>query len=104
MLHNEHGVAIGVGIPYPKLVSINTERLLEHNPVPQESQFPITLAIAVGLDGSGSHRIYNQGPTNSNLSTKSFIHFALKALSLIDKTGNEIWTNHSPNSPFVTSQ
>ena len=88
MLYNEHGVAIGVGIPYSKLVSITTERLLELNPVPQESQFPITLTIA---DGSGSHRIYNQAPTNSNLSTKSFILFAFKALSLIDKTGKEIW-------------
>ena len=84
------------------MVSITTERLLELNPVPQESQFPITLTIADGLDGSGSHRIYNQAPTNSNLSTKSFILFAFKALSLIDKTGKEIWTNPSPNSPFVT--
>ena len=65
MLYNEHGVAIGVGISYPKLVCITTERLSELNPVTQESQFPITLTIAEGLDGSGSHRIYNQAPTNS---------------------------------------
>ena len=102
MIHNEHGVSIGIVIPYSNLVSLTTERLLQLNPVPQEYQFPITLTIADGLDGSGSHRIYNQAPTNSNLSTKSFILFAFKALSLIDKTGKQIWTNPSPNSPFGT--
>ena len=102
MIHNEHGVSIGIGIPYSNLVSLTTERLLLLNPVPQEYQLPIILTIADGLDGSGSHRIYNQAPTNSNFSTKSFILFAFKALPLIDKTGEEIWTNPSPNSPFGT--
>ena len=53
-----------------------------------------------GLDGSGSHRIYNQVNMHPDLSTKSFILFGFKVLKIQDNSGNNIFCNNLPNSPF----
>ena len=62
-----------------------------------ESQFPLNVTIADCLDGSGSHRIYNQVNIHPDLSTNSFILFGFKLLNILD---NNISSNSFPNSPF----
>ena len=70
---NNHGYSIGVGVSYSKLLHKNIERILMIIQPVNDCQFPLTLCIADGLDGSGSHRIYNQINQNPNLHRKSYI-------------------------------
>ena len=46
------------------------------------AQYPLEIEIADGLDGSGSHRIYNQISDNPNFTNKNFLLFAFKVLSI----------------------
>ncbi|KAI6651838.1 hypothetical protein LOD99_4717 [Oopsacas minuta] len=64
------------------------------------SQYPLTVKISDGLDGSGSHCTYNQQNNNPAFSAKSFILLGFKILSIADTLGNDVFYNHSPNSPF----
>ena len=57
---NNHGYLIGVGESYSKLLHKTIERILMIIQPVNDCQFPLTLFIADGLDGLGSHRIYNQ--------------------------------------------
>ena len=54
--------------------------------------------IADELDGSGSHAIYSQEKTNTT--TKSFILFCLKPISILSSSGQILWDNDISNSPF----
>ena len=62
--------------------------------------YPLTLIISDGLDGSGSHKIYNQQHGGTSFETKNYILFAFKLLSLKDVSGQPLWDNELPNSPF----
>ena len=62
--------------------------------------FPLTLRISDGLDGSGSHQIYNQLSTITNPQSKNFLLFAFKLLSINDHLEREVWVNTIPNSHF----
>ena len=55
--------------------------------------------MADGLDGSGSHIIYNQ--ISSNTSTKNYILFCFKPISITTNSGQIAWQNPSPNSSFA---
>ena len=57
--------------------------------------------LSDGLDGSGSHKIYNQVQNHPDLSTKSFLLLAFKVIWLKDSLENTLWTNSCPNSPFA---
>ena len=65
-------------------------------------QYPIEVEIADGLDGSGSHRIYNQISNNPNFTSKNFLLFAFKVLSIKDRNSVTLWCKSLPNSPFAT--
>ena len=65
-------------------------------------QYPIEVEIADGLDGTGSHRIYNHISNNPNFTTKNLIMFAFKVLSIKDRNSTTLWYNKLPNSPFTT--
>ena len=55
--------------------------------------------IADGLDGSGSHTVYNQTITNTE--TKSFILFCFRPIQITSCSGSILWKNLNPNSPFT---
>ena len=58
----------------------------------------MTFRIADGLDGSGSHTVYNQLSTNTE--TKCFILYCFKPIQITSCSGTLLWKNNSPNSPF----
>ena len=59
----------------------------------------LKIRISDGLDGSGCHRVYQQA-THPEISTKSFILFGFKVISISDIENKLIWKNPLPNSPF----
>ena len=95
------GYTIGAGYSYQEIVQHTTERILQTITV-DPAQYPIELEIADGLDGLGSHIIYNQISNNPNFTTKNFLLFAFKVLSIKDRNNDTIWYNSLPNSPFST--
>ena len=75
-------------------------RVFETIPSLTGSQFPLHVKIADGLDGSGSHQIYNHNELYPTPSTKNFILFAFKIRSIEDSDINQFWVNITPNSLF----
>ena len=49
-------------------------------------QFCIT--VVDGLDGSGSHRLYNQLQEHPDISTKTFLLFCFRIVSIKDSANN----------------
>ena len=66
------GQTIGAGYSYKEIVQHTTERILQTITI-HPTQYPLEIEIADGLDGSGSHRIYNQLSDNPNFTTKNFL-------------------------------
>ena len=89
---------IGAYVSYAQHVEHTFTRILSTISRPLVEDFPLSFQIVDGLDGSGSHTIYNQ--RNTNLSTKSMIFFCFKSISIKSSSGNELWKNTTPNSPF----
>ena len=73
IVKNINNYPIGVAMNYSKILSFTTERLIEVIGPIQETHFPLNIEIADGLDGSGSHKVYNQVNSHIGFSTKSFI-------------------------------
>ena len=69
-----------------KIVHQTTERLRSTISNSCEWRFPLKLQIADGLEGTGSHRIYNQLPAHPDKSTNSFLLFSFKIISLYVRT------------------
>ena len=99
-VHNELNTAIGIAISYRQILHQSLLRLFEIIPPLTDSQYPLTINIADGLDGSGCHQIYNQYELNPTPNTKNYILFAFKLLSIQDSANGQIWTNNVPNSQF----
>ena len=95
------GYPIGVYIAYSKILTFTTERLTKQLSI-DTTKFPLTIDVADGLDGSGSYKVYNQLQTNIDFSTKNFILFAFKILKITSTNREILWTNETPNSPYVT--
>ena len=91
---------IGIYIPYQLLVTQTIRQIFEIEAL-DTVNYPLKAKLNDGLDGSGSHTIYNQLQNHPDLSTKSFLLFAFKVLWIQDSLGNRIWVNPSPNSPFA---
>ena len=89
---------VGVHVPYAQYVHHTFCRILSTIPPPSTQDFPLRFQIADGLDGSGSHTVYNQ--VNTNTETKSFILFCFKPVQITSCSGVKLWKNNSPNSPF----
>ena len=89
---------IGVKVPYAQYVRHTFTRILTTIAPPSKEDFPLRFRIADGLDGSGSHAIYNQLSTNTE--TKNFILYCFKPIEITSGSGRELWKNHNLNSPF----
>ena len=63
-------------------------------------ELPLKVRVSDGLDGSGSHRVYQQAVPHPDITTKNFIIFGFKVLTISDKNNNTVWKNSVPNSPF----
>ena len=89
---------IGVGISYSKILSHTVNRIVQSSIPTHEitpnclSEFRMDLMALVGIASiSRSH---------PDMSTKNFILFGFKLLSISNNYGTEVWKNHVPNSPF----
>ena len=94
-VEREHQV--GIGISYSKLLTQTVNRIL--STFGNELVGDLKIRISDGLNGSGCHRVYQQA-THPDISTKSFILFGFKVISISDIENKLIWKNPLPNSPF----
>ena len=90
---------IGMHVPYAQYVRHTFLRIMSTLPLPSTQDFPLQFQIADGLDGSGSHTVYNQTITNTE--TKSFILFCFRPIQITSCSGSILWKNLNPNSPFT---
>ena len=97
-----NNVTVGVRLPYQDILRQTISRLIGTLPNINQNQFPLSVKISDGLDGSGSHQIYNhvQATELENFNTKNFILFAFKIISIKDFSDDQIWVNTIPNSHF----
>ena len=89
---------IGIKTSYKQALTITIKQALlslENLPPPQQLFFH----FKDGVDGSGSHSIYNQ---QSNKHTHNMIIYMFTPLKLTTEQGNVIWTEQSPCSPHAT--
>ena len=91
---------IGIAISYRSILRQTISRLVQTIPHIDASKYPLTFKVSDGLDGSGCYNKYNQLQDNTNITTKNFILFGFKLLELEDSSGNLLWSNTHPNSPF----
>ena len=92
---------IGITIPYRDILAMTVHQLVEFDESLQNARYPINVTIVDGLDGSGCHRVYNQLQDHSDISTKTFILFGFRIISIKDTANEIIWKNPVPNSPFA---
>ena len=97
----EIGSPVGIFLPYRLLVTQTLNELVEAERGLHNAEYPLTAKLTDGLDGSGSHTIYNQKQIPPDLTTKNFLLFSFKILWIKDSSGNILWRNPSPNSPFA---
>ena len=90
---------IGVCTSYILFVKQTVERIMSTLIPPSDQDYLLSFRMADGLDGSGSHAIYNQECTNTT--TKNFILFCFKPISIATQSGHIIWNNVNLNSPFT---
>ena len=77
--HKDFGTPVGIYIPYQFIVEQTIRQIVEDEKF-ENAIYPLTVMLSDGLDGSGSHKIYNQVQNHPDLSTKSFLLFAFKVL------------------------
>ncbi|KAI6647405.1 hypothetical protein LOD99_12401 [Oopsacas minuta] len=96
----EREYPVGIGISYHTLLTHTVNRIISTNtPIDSDDQ-PLKIRISDGLDGSGSHRVYQQATSHPDLTTKDFLLFGFKVLSITNHQGKLLWKNSVPNSPF----
>ena len=95
LLYPNPTTPIGVSVSYSEFVLHTFKRIMATISPPSPKDFPLSFQKA---DGSGSHTIYNHHGTNT--STKSFILFCFKPVSIKTSTDIELWKNSTPNSPY----
>ena len=95
------GTPFGIYQSYRSIATQTISQIIEAERSLQDANFPLTAKVVDGLDGSGSHSIYNQLRNHPDITTKNFLLFAFKVIWIKDKFENIIWTNPSPNSPFA---
>ena len=92
---------IGIKIPCKGILATTVHQLIEFDESLQNASYPINVTVVDGLDGSGSHRIYNQLQDHPDISTKSFLLFCFRIVYIKDSAKKIIWKNPVPNSPFA---
>ena len=90
---------VGVYVPYAQDVRHTFCKIMSTVPPPKAQDFPLQFQIADGVDGYGSHTIYNQ--SNTNTDTKTFIIFCFKTVQITCYSGREMWKKTCSNSPFT---
>ena len=95
------GTPVGIYHPYQSIATQTISQIIEGERFLQDANYPLTAKLIDGLDGSGSHSIYNQLRNHPDIMTKKFILFAFKVIWLKDCFENIVWTNPSLNSPFA---
>ena len=85
---------VGIDESYKKLLTHTVKIILTASDIDIASNLKIQ--ISDGLDGSGSNRVYQQA-THPEISTKSFILFGFKVISISDIENKLIWKNPLPN-------
>ena len=98
--HKDFGTPVSNYIPYQFIVEQTIRQIVEDE-IFENANYPLTAMLSDGLDGTESHKNYNQVQNHPDLSTKSFLMFAFKVLWIKDSLGNTLWTNPCPNSPFA---
>ena len=93
------GYSVGIGIGYKKLLTHTVNRILSNISI-HDSEQPLEVRISDGLDGSGSHRVYHQVTSHPDISSKNFLLFGFKVITISDNHSNTLWKNPVPNSPF----
>eukprot|EP00112_Aurelia_sp_Birch-Aquarium-sp1_P022767 Seg653.3 transcript_id=Seg653.3/GoldUCD/mRNA.D3Y31 product="hypothetical protein" protein_id=Seg653.3/GoldUCD/D3Y31 len=97
-LYTVQDPTFGVKVDYKLAIRMTVNRILETLPedaLPTTSS-QLTAKFKDGVDGSGSHPIYNQ---QGNIETNNIIMYMFCPLSLEDDTGKELWKEQTPNSP-----
>ena len=90
---------LGVTILYRDILVTNVHQLIDFDESLQNASYPITITVVDGLDGSGSHRIYNQLQDHPDISNRTFLLFCFRIVYL--RENKIIWKNPVPNSPFA---
>ena len=90
---------IGVGMNYTKILSFTTKKFTEVIGPIQETDYPLNIEIADGLDGSGSHKVYNQVKSHNIVSRLKASSFSLSKYSR--SRARQVLSNDAPNSRFV---
>ena len=68
-LSKEIGAPVGISLPYRLLVTQTLHKLVESERGLHNAEYPLTAKFTDGLDGSGSHTIYNQKQIHPDLTT-----------------------------------
>ena len=84
----------------PQYVRHTFLRIMSTLPLPSTQDFPLQFQIADGLDGSGSHTVYNQTITNTETEIFHFI-LNLDQYKSPVVVATILWKNLNPNSPFT---
>ena len=92
---------LGVTILYRDILVTNVHQLIDFDESLQNASYPITITVVDGLDGSGSHRIYNQLQDHPDISNRTFLLFCFRIVYFRDPANKIIWKNPVPNSPFA---
>jgi len=98
-LHLKPYGLVGVYVQYPRIVHKTLVNLLDHLEI-KEVHYPLSVNIADGLDGAGSHKIYKQMQLSGKHDVDHFLLFVFKIISIVGRDNNKIFENPLPNSPF----
>ena len=97
-LYTVQDPTFGVKVEYKSAIRMTVKRILETLPenALSTTSSQLTAKFKDGVDGSGSHPIYNQ---QGNVQTNNIIMYIFCPLSLEDDTGKELWKELTPYSP-----
>ena len=81
------GYSVGIDIGYKKLLTHTVNRVLLNISI-HYSELPLEVRISDGLDGSDSHRVYHQVTSHPDSSSKNFLLFGFKEITISDNQSN----------------
>ena len=74
LIVNPEDFPAGIPVSYYSILCLTVEHILLNSDPITELQYPLSVKISHGLDGSGSHRIFNQVNVYPDFYTQKF-HF-----------------------------
>ena len=94
---------IGIFYPLFDAVKITAERIILNFPLQRDITAELKslkMDMKFGFDGSGSHAIYNQV---NNVFSNNIIMSMFCPLSIVDESGNAVWTQKITKCTFVAT-